>query len=81
MKVISFYLGKGADHAGRSLDQILMMSAGELESTHDYIQWLFPLSSASSASMDAPILDASAIAEFTAAEIGLFVWIDFVQNK
>ena len=66
--VIKFYLGKGTDHAGRSVDQILMMSAGELESTHDYIQWLFPLSSASSASVDAPILDASAIAEFRGSE-------------
>lgn len=45
-----------------------MMSVGELESTHDYIQWLFPLSSVSSASLEAPILDANAITEFRGSE-------------
>ena len=41
--VIDFYRGRGRDHRGRTLDEILAMSDWELEDTHDFIQWLFPI--------------------------------------
>jgi Opioid growth factor receptor (OGFr) conserved region len=54
--IIAFYRGVGLDHRGRSLTHLQEQSLADLESVHDYIQWLFPLTEASSASKDAPIL-------------------------
>jgi hypothetical protein len=36
----------------------------DLERTHDYIQWMFPLAEPSGFNVDAPILDAGAISRF-----------------
>jgi len=55
--LIAFYAGTGHDTRGRRLDDILAFSKDELEFTHDYIQWLFPLFERSGASPDAPVLD------------------------
>lgn len=44
------------DHVGRTLPQILDFSFDELENTHDYIQWLFPLNSQSPIVPEAPVL-------------------------
>jgi Opioid growth factor receptor (OGFr) conserved region len=53
---MAFYRGFGHDHRGRSLTQLQGQSLADLESVHDYIQWLFPLPEPSSASRDAPLL-------------------------
>ena len=37
------------------------MSVRDMEATHDYIQWLFPLMEPSSVSMHAPVLDGACI--------------------
>jgi Opioid growth factor receptor (OGFr) conserved region. len=54
---VRFYLGLGADHRGRRLATILAFTDRELEDTHDYIQWLFPLATPSGVMPDAPLVD------------------------
>jgi len=56
--LLAFYRGLGTDHRGRTLSGILSFTDSELESCHDYIQWLFPLRSASPYNPEAPIVDA-----------------------
>lgn len=60
--VIAFLEGEGADGCGRSLFEVLAFSDTRLETTHDFIQWLFPLTEPSAAVPDAPVLDAAAVA-------------------
>jgi hypothetical protein len=51
-----FLRGTGTDHLGRSHATILAWSDDELEYTHDFIQWLFPLEVASLYHPEAPAL-------------------------
>ncbi|MFI0434973.1 MAG: opioid growth factor receptor-related protein [Parachlamydiaceae bacterium] len=48
-----FYTNKGADKEGRMLHDIWKWNNDELESFHNYIQWLFPLKEASKFNRDA----------------------------
>ena len=36
----AFLAGAGVDSRGRSIEMVLALSDAELESIHDYIQWL-----------------------------------------
>jgi Opioid growth factor receptor (OGFr) conserved region len=51
-----FLTGERHDHRGRFLADVLAFDDSSLESSHDYIQWLFPLPEASRFSPDAPVL-------------------------
>jgi hypothetical protein len=53
-RLLDFYERAGTDHRGRRLADIQAFSAAELESEHDFIQWLFPLRTASPVNPDAP---------------------------
>ncbi|MEQ1568720.1 MAG: opioid growth factor receptor-related protein [Myxococcota bacterium] len=64
--LIDFYSGRGSDHDGRTLDQILSWPDDQLEQVHDYIQWVFPLQERSAYNRRAPILDAETILLFRA---------------
>lgn len=55
--LVSFYEGTGRDHGGRRLTDILQWDADRLESSHDYIQTLFPLPEESGVNWNAPIID------------------------
>jgi hypothetical protein len=52
----AFLSGTGTDFCGRTLSDILSFDDTEIEATHDFIQWLFPLPVASSAQPNAPVL-------------------------
>jgi hypothetical protein len=54
--IVKFLRGDGRDHQGRSLDEIMEFSDEELEETHDYVQWLFPLPEPSRFNPCAPTL-------------------------
>ena len=41
--LVRFYRGLAPDNRGRYLDEILAWNDDALEYTHDYIQWLFPI--------------------------------------
>jgi hypothetical protein len=62
--LIDFYLGTATDDHGRTFDTILAHDDEWLEYTHNFIQWLFPLTAISGANPTAPTLDAAQIAEF-----------------
>ena len=54
--IISFYEGNKPDAAPYSLHEIWDLPILEIETSHDIIQWLFPLNVASNVNLDAPIL-------------------------
>lgn len=64
--LLDFYRGKAPDDHGRTLDAILAHDNEWLEYTHNFIQWLFPLTTVSGANPTAPILDAGQIRAFHA---------------
>jgi hypothetical protein len=68
-KLVEFYAGRGTDFAGRTIDDVWRMSLDELESTHDYIQWLFPLRERSSVQPHVPVLDEATIRAFELPEL------------
>jgi hypothetical protein len=55
--LISFYEETGADNRGRHLSGILQWGVNKMESSHDYIQTLFPLPERSGVNDRAPIID------------------------
>src|SRR6266513_4685703 len=56
-RLLAFYRGEGKDDRGRTLEQVLDFDLDELEYTHDYIQWLFPLDVPSGVQPWAPLID------------------------
>ncbi len=65
-RVVSFYSG-GVDHRGRTLMQILAWTDDELETVHDYIQWIFPTVAPSPVNPAAPLVTAGTRAAFSAS--------------
>lgn len=64
MSLLAFYRETGLDQSGRRFEDILRRDNAWLESTHDYIQWLFPLDTASGANPLAPVLTPEDIRAF-----------------
>ncbi len=62
--VLDFYYSRVKDHRGRSIDDLQDQNQAELESNHDYIQWLFPLPEPSRFNPDAPLLTETDMADF-----------------
>ncbi|MEA5577639.1 opioid growth factor receptor-related protein [Anabaena sp. UHCC 0451] len=62
--IVQFYSGKAADVRGRMLQDIWNQNHEWLEKTHDYIQWLFPLTERSRFNPHAPILTDDDIQNF-----------------
>ena len=62
--IVPFYLGEKPDLEGRTIQQIWTWDFEELECTHDYIQWLFPISEKSHFNSFAPIVDEQVIETF-----------------
>ena len=62
--LVDFQLGTAPDDHGRTFDAILAHNDEWLEYTHNFIQWLFPLTRLSGANPSAPTLDAPQIAAF-----------------
>ena len=54
--LVHFLEGTYPDHKGRYLSDIWSYSDNEIERTHDFIQWIFPLDEPSNAVWDAPVL-------------------------
>lgn len=77
--VLAFLQGVGADARGRTLFDVLGFSDDSLERTHDYIQWLFPLTEPSQAVPDSPVLsdaDVEAIRNSSMALVALSAGAD-----
>jgi hypothetical protein len=65
-RLLDFYRGQTTDSEGRWLRDIWTWDDDELESVHDFIQWLFPLPEPSQFNPDAPLLTPDDIATFHA---------------
>ena len=64
--LIAFYEDTGSDVRGRQLSDILRWGVNKLESSHDYIQTLFPLPERSGVNDRAPIIDRHVFEAFRA---------------
>jgi len=56
MALTGFLGGSTPDSRGRYITEIYSLSDQEIENTHDFIQWVFPLPEASRAVFNAPVL-------------------------
>ena len=56
MEIVGFLEGKLPDHRGRILAMLLKQTDYQAETSHDYIQWLFPLDEPSRSVNGAPVL-------------------------
>ncbi|MCB1110767.1 MAG: hypothetical protein KDK64_07265 [Chlamydiia bacterium] len=61
---IDFYLGKAPNQEGVTIEEILAYSDEELERHHNFIQWLFPLTTPSSVNPHVPLVTPKIIAAF-----------------
>jgi hypothetical protein len=62
--LIPFYLGESTDSRDRTIAQIWKWDVEDLECTHDYIQWLFPLAEQSRFNENAPIINDEILRSF-----------------
>ena len=77
--IVDFLKGAGADEAGRNVFEVVAMTDQQIETTHDFIQWLFPLAEPSGANRRAPVLtseDVQAIHGSGLAQIALAAGTD-----
>ncbi|MBD2231405.1 opioid growth factor receptor-related protein [Phormidium tenue] len=63
-RIVPFYLGEQQDSQGRMIQEMWTWNFEELECTHDFIQWLFPLPERSAFNTDAPIVSDAVIQAF-----------------
>ena len=54
--LLAFYSERAPDSRGRMLTDVWAMTLEQLEASHDYIQWLFPLLTRSGSQPDSPVL-------------------------
>jgi hypothetical protein len=54
--IVSFYAGEIPDSSGRKIEEIWNFNDRQLETVHDFIQWLFPLPTRSAYNPEAPLL-------------------------
>ena len=55
-QLVAFLEGSGTDSRSRRLVELLQFDDDEIEYTHDFIQWMFPLREASGSNLSAPTL-------------------------
>ncbi|WP_435009777.1 opioid growth factor receptor-related protein [Tundrisphaera lichenicola] len=63
-RLIEFYRSKSPDARGRMLSDLWSLTDLQMESVHDFIQWMFPLREPSRYNPDAPLLTDADVAAF-----------------
>ena len=71
MDILNFLEGAIPDGRGRTLSMIMAFDDQAIESTHDFIQWIFPLDEPSQSHPGAPVLDLFEIEEIKSSEVAL----------
>lgn len=71
MNVLYFLEGAIPDGLGRTLSMIMAFDDQAIESTHDFIQWIFPLDEPSRSHPGAPVLDLFEIEEIRSSDLAL----------
>ena len=64
-----FYRGRGVDGSGRTFADTLAQSDESLETSHDWVQWVFPLPERSNAQPTSPILHPQDLVQFRTDEV------------
>ncbi len=68
MTISGFIEGVESDSKGREFETILSFCDRDIESIHDFIQWIFPLKEASRAVFNAPVLSDDDVSEISKSE-------------
>ena len=63
-RLLAFYDGTGVDDRGRTIEDVLAFPPATMETSHDYIQWLFPLDVPSGVMPHAPLVGPDCQPEF-----------------
>ena len=71
MDILNFLEGAIPDGRGRTLSMIMAFDDQTIESTHDFIQWIFPLDEPSRSHPGAPVLDLFEIEEIKSSDVAL----------
>ena len=69
MSLVDFLKGTGPDHQGRYLRDIWDFDDKAIEQTHDFIQWMFPLTEKSMSVPGVPTLSAEDIEAIRTSEV------------
>tara|TARA_B000000532_G_C18867515_1_gene406913 strand:+ start:75 stop:524 length:450 start_codon:yes stop_codon:yes gene_type:complete len=69
MSLVDFLNGTGPDHQGRYLRDIWDLDDNAIEQTHDFIQWIFPLTEKSMSVPGAPTLSVEDIEAIRTSKI------------
>ncbi|MGV8929315.1 MAG: opioid growth factor receptor-related protein [Brevundimonas sp.] len=67
--IVAFLEGEGPDGRGRNVLDVIAFGDVRLETTHDYIQWLFPLDEPSDAAPGSPVLSPADVAEIRGSDM------------
>lgn len=67
--ILAYLEGEGPDGCGRTVLDILACNDARLEATHDFIQWLFPLTEPSDAVPGSPVLVPGDVAAIRASDM------------
>ena len=71
MHLKQFLENEAPDYRGRKLSQIWQFTDEEMETCHDYIQWVFPLDQESGAVPNAPVLTTDDITDIHSSAIAI----------
>ena len=69
MSLVDFLNGTSPDHQGRYLRDILDFNDKAIEQTHDFIQWMFPLTEKSMSVPGVPTLSAEDVEAIRTSEV------------
>ena len=69
MSLVDFLSGTGPDHQGRYLRDIWDFDDKAIEQTHDFIQWMFPLTEKSMSVLGVPTLSTADIEAIRTSEV------------
>ena len=69
MSLVNFLNGTGPDHQGRYLGDIWDFDDKAIEQTHDFIQWMFPLTEKSMSVPGVPVLSTNDIKAICTSEV------------
>ena len=70
-ELVRYLAGRGTDARGRTAADVIALSDQELEMRHDWVQWLFPLPTPSSAVPGSPVLSEADIAAIKSGPVAI----------
>lgn len=69
--VLAFLEKRGADYGGRVLDEIWSFNDIQIETTHDFIQWIFPLPKERAGQLSRPVVTSAGLERISTSSYAL----------